>query len=325
MPAKKASSAGKRNSPAKKVATKEIVSKTAAAAKADEKVVERKMPTPAALIGEFLGTFVLAGAFITMFNGGVQGHIGIALVLIALVVVFGVISRAHMNPAITIALWANRKFGGVKTILYIVAQVLGGVLAWLVLSAIFNASFEAAITTNLISQQGVTQDMIDQAGGLLKFAQANGFDTLNALAARIGVSTFVDVNLAKDALPTFFAELIGAIIFGLSAGYAFIKHHRRPIVKALALGFGLFAGLMIGGGLAILNPAVAGALGGFAAVNPFGSDAMTFWWPVVVYVVAPIAGVVIGVTTYRFLFKNSIDCKCDKYCDDKCHCECHKA
>jgi glycerol uptake facilitator-like aquaporin len=307
--------------PKKKAAAKKTAPKKAVATKVAEKniAVESKLPKPGALIAELLGTFVLTGAFFALFTGGTQGIIGIALVLIALVIIFGVVSHAHFNPAISIALWANRKIGGVKTLLYIVAQVVGAMLAFLVFKAIFAAAngvdifsgSEALIIDNLINKQGLSQEMIDEAGGLLQFAQANGFTDVAQMAERIGVQTFVDNNISGNGLAVFFSELVGAIIFGLGVGVAFFKRN-KPIIKALALGFGLFAGLIVGGSAVVLNPAIAGALGSFS--HGWGADAADVMWPIVTYVVATIAGVIVGATAYRYLLKDSCcgeGCECD--------------
>jgi Glycerol uptake facilitator and related permeases (Major Intrinsic Protein Family) len=311
----------------KKTATKKVTPKKVTPAKAvDKKVsVESKVPKPGALIAEFLGTFILTGAVIALFTGGMQGDIGIALVLVMLVIVFGAISHAHFNPAITIALWANRKIDGVKAVLYIVAQVFGAMLAFLVFRAIFAAAngvdifagSEALIIDNLVNQQGVTSEMIEEAGGLLEFAKNNGFTSIAELAERIGVQTFVDNNISGNGLAAFFSELIGAIIFGLGVGVASFKRS-KPITKALAVGFGLFAGLIISGSTAVLNPAVAGAIGSFS--HGWGVDVTDVMWPIITYVVATIAGVIIGATAYRYLLKDSC-------CGEKCECDscsCHK-
>jgi glycerol uptake facilitator-like aquaporin len=308
----------------KKTTTRKTAPKKTVAAKVTKKDVEieQKIPRPSALIAEFLGVFVLTGAFFALFASGVEGLIGIALVLVVLVIVFGAISQAHFNPAVTIALWANRKISGVKTLLYIVAQVFGAALAYLAFKAIFAAAngidifagSEALIIDNLISMQGLSQEVIDQAGGLLEFAKANGFSDLSQLAERLGVQAFVDNDITKQGLAVFFSELIGAIIFGLGVGVAFFKKN-KPIIKALALGFGLFAGLAVGGTAVVLNPAIAAALGSFA--HGWGGEAAEFMWPIVAYVIATIAGVIIGSTAYRYLLKDS---GCDCCCDDKTDC-----
>jgi glycerol uptake facilitator-like aquaporin len=328
--------AKKKSTVKKKTAVKaaqkpKVVAASAAAVVAKQN--ESKLPTPGALIAEFLGVFALTGAFFALFGSGVTGAIGISLVLIGLVIVFAVISGAHFNPAVTIALWANRKIGGVKALLYILVQLFGALVAFFVFKAIFSATngvdffggSEAIIIDNLINKQNVTAEMIEEAGGLLGFATANGFASIPALAERIGVTLFVENDISGNGMAAFFAELVGAIIFGFGAGVAYVKKN-KPVVKALALGFALFAGLIISGSTAVLNPAIAAALGSFTHGWPVADTAANvadIMWPILTYIIISIAGVVIGVTAYRFMLKGAAcGCCCDGKCDAKCKCEC---
>ncbi|MDR0200431.1 MAG: aquaporin [Streptococcaceae bacterium] len=91
----------------------------------------------APLIAEFAGTFLLVGIVIRLAQQGTLGALGIALFLSILIVIFGGISGAHLNPAITLAQFFNRKMDGGKTVLYIIAQVLGALLALAALYALY--------------------------------------------------------------------------------------------------------------------------------------------------------------------------------------------
>jgi aquaporin NIP len=71
------------------------------------------------LLAEFLGTFALvfAGTGAIVINhaaGGVIGHAGIALtfglIVVAMIYTFGDVSGAHLNPAVTLAFAAARRF-----------------------------------------------------------------------------------------------------------------------------------------------------------------------------------------------------------------------
>ena len=334
MATKKATSAAsKKKSPAKKSTAKAVKKTTAkktvsAVAMVKEKENKYELPKPSALIAEFVGVFALTGAFFALFGSGTIGILGISLALIALVIMFAVISGAHFNPAVTIALWANRKIGGLKTILYILVQCFGALVAFFVFRGIFAATngiglfdgSEALIIDNLINNQGVTAEAIEEAGGLAAFAEANNFASVAKLAEYLGISSFVENNISGVGLAAFLAELVGAIVFGFGAGFAYVKRH-KPVVKALALGFALFAGLAISGTTAVLNPAIAAALGSFAAGWSTDLSAMAvddIMWPIVTYVIATVAGVVIGLTAYRFLLKDACGDKCEENCDCGC-------
>lgn len=90
------------------------------------------------LLAEGLGTFglVFAGCGAVVANelsGGAVTHVGVSIVFGAIVmmmiVVFGPISGAHINPAVTIALWAARQFEAREVVPFILAQCAGALAA----------------------------------------------------------------------------------------------------------------------------------------------------------------------------------------------------
>jgi MIP family channel proteins len=90
------------------------------------------------LLAEFIGTFVLifAGTGAVMVNtlsNGAVTHLGISIVfgavVTALIYSLGHISGAHFNPAVTLAFWSGGFFHRALVLPYIVAQVLGAILA----------------------------------------------------------------------------------------------------------------------------------------------------------------------------------------------------
>jgi aquaporin Z len=258
---------------------------------------------PGALIAEFLGTFVLAGAVINLATNGLTGQVGIALIFAVLVMVLGVVSGAHLNPAITIAKYANRKIDGVRAVFYLVAQVLGAIAAFFVLYTIWQSSLDSQVITALAGQ-GISKDQIETAGGLAQFLTQYSMTVADA-AKQLGVS-FIDVSLTSgQELSALFSELMGAIVFGLGIGYVTFTEKKCKLEAGLVVGFSLLAGLVIGGASVILNPAIAGAVQAFVAENPFTAG-LSFWWPVFVYVGATVIGVTIGVTAYRFILKDAL-------------------
>lgn len=275
---------------------------------------------PGALIAEFLGTFILSGAVLYFALQGATGLLGIGIVLTALVIAFGVASGAHLNPAITIAQYVNRKINGVKALAYIIVQVLGAVLALGLLTGLANAQFDynAAVQSALEKvDSAATSDSISKAGGLEKYLSTSYGMTIDDAATQLGVSKTAPKTLATATKltsgkewTTFFYELIGSVVFGLGVGYAVFAKKKKVIEAGFAVGIGALAGLAIGGSAAILNPAVASALQAFQFNHIAGADALNlFWWPVFIYIGATTIGMTAGVTAYRFILKDAISKK----------------
>lgn len=102
------------------------------------------------LAAEFIGAFALifigAGAIIQ--TGGTELIIiavahGLAIAL--LVSSLGHISGGLFNPALTIGLWATRRLDTVTTVAYIIAQLLGAVVAALALVLLFPEALRDAV------------------------------------------------------------------------------------------------------------------------------------------------------------------------------------
>lgn len=99
-----------------------------------------------AYFAEFFATFGLvfigAGAVIMdNITGGGLGLLGVAfahgLVLMSMVYATGHISGAHVNPAVTVAMWINRKIASEKAVFYILAQLVGAAVAGFLLLYLF--------------------------------------------------------------------------------------------------------------------------------------------------------------------------------------------
>ena len=202
------------------------------------------------LLAEFVGTFVLASLFIVG-----KGNLLYILFGMVGVTYAGLrLSGSHFNPAISLAAWATRRMSAWRLLGYIVAQVLGAMLALLV------------------------------AHGLLP---AQPSDVTSALQG--GASVYQLEALTKDKeWYLFFAQMLGTAIFA----YAFASTwdgFRNHTSRVLAISFGFFAGLAITAQFAVLNPAVAVALGGVK------------WevWPLAVYLAAPAIGAIVGAGLHK--------------------------
>src|ERR1044071_7366748 len=96
----------------------------------------------AELCGTFILVFCGTGAIIiNEYSHGIVTHVGIAmsfgLVVLAMIYTFGDISGCHINPAVTLAFFAGGRFKGREVLPYIMAQILGALLASYALSVLF--------------------------------------------------------------------------------------------------------------------------------------------------------------------------------------------
>lgn len=214
-----------------------------------------RAPVLTAAIAEFVGTFLLAAVIVTA-----SGQpLFVLFAVMAIVLVVGGVSGAHLNPALTIGALATRRITLVRAAAYIVAQVLGALLALVVLNAFISAAPEV---TEQAQQFGQTAPSLFSAP---EIAEGKEWSVLTA-------------------------ELLGSVIlaFGLAAG---LRNRAGSVAHALTYAGILYVAVLLAGtaaqyvgATAILNPAVAGSL-----------QALKFeLWPVLIYVVTPLVGAVLG-------------------------------
>ncbi len=106
----------------------------------------------AELVGTFwlvlggCGSAVLAAAFPEVGIGLLGVSLAFGLTVLTMAFAIGHISGCHLNPAVSVGLWAGGRFPAEKLLPYVAAQVVGAVLAGLVLFLIASgkAGFDAA-------------------------------------------------------------------------------------------------------------------------------------------------------------------------------------
>ncbi len=114
------------------------------------------MPMSKKLAAEFIGTFwlvlggcgsaVLAAAFPDVGIGLAGVSLAFGLTVLTMAFAIGHISGCHLNPAVTVGLWAGGRHPTGEVLPYIVAQVIGGFVGALVLYSIASgkAGFDLA-------------------------------------------------------------------------------------------------------------------------------------------------------------------------------------
>ena len=124
-------------------------------------------------LGTFLFCFVGMGAVITVTwiqgadNGGlVTVALAHGLALAVLVSAFGPVSGGHFNPAVTFGVWITGRIEAARAGLYVVAQLLGAVLAALALRIVFNDAAWRPVnlgTPKVLGGVGIVQGIVIEA------------------------------------------------------------------------------------------------------------------------------------------------------------------
>lgn len=111
------------------------------------------------LLAEWLGTFFLLA---TVVGSGIMaqrladGNMAIALlgntiptgaILVVLITIFGPISGAHFNPAVTLCFALRREIAAKEASLYVLAQVFGGIVGVLIAHIMFDHTLIDPSTT----------------------------------------------------------------------------------------------------------------------------------------------------------------------------------
>ncbi len=119
------------------------------------------MPLSKKLGAEFLGTFVLvfggcgsavlAAGFPTLGIAFAGVALAFGLTVLAMAFAVGHISGGHFNPAITVGLMVGKRFPAAEVLPYIIAQVVGAIVASLVLYVIASGASTFSITGGFAS------------------------------------------------------------------------------------------------------------------------------------------------------------------------------
>jgi aquaporin Z len=221
------------------------------------------MPLSRRLGAEFIGTFwlvfggcgsaVLAAAFPGLGIGFVGVSLAFGFTVLTMAYAIGHVSGCHLNPAVSFGLWAGKRFAGKDLLPYIIAQVLGAIVAAAVLYVI--ASGKAGFEIGGFASNGYGEH------------SPGGYSMLAALVAEVVLTfmfLFIILGATDERAPKGFAPI--AIGLALTLIHLIsIPVTNTSVNPARSTGPALFAG---GWALSQLwlfwvAPIVGGILAGF--------------------------------------------------------------
>src|SRR5690349_1023619 len=212
------------------------------------------------LFSELLGTFFLVlvavgGGMVSARFGGAVPYgakvVAPALMVTAIILFMGTVSGAHLNPAVSVAFAARGDFPWKRVPAYVVAQLLGAILATLVLWAFVGKQGSAGLTlpgSGISAVAAMLWEMVLTAGLVsVILGTASGAQQIGPLAA-IGVGSYIalaglwgspvsgaSMNPARSLGPVlvkgdwtaWWAYLVGPVAGGLIAvGIAYVLRGR---------------------------------------------------------------------------------------------------
>lgn len=154
----------------------------------------------AMLLAEFFGTFVLASvvlASVTKISIPFFAAVAAGSALALMVLIIGKVSGAHINPAVTFGLWSIRKVPAPQAIVYIAAQVLGGISALALASYLLGEALSSIAGKNFDWRVFVAETVGTFVFSFGIAAAVNQKLEDGRLAVAIGLSLFVGILVAS--------------------------------------------------------------------------------------------------------------------------------
>ena len=224
-----------------------------------------------ALFGEFIGTALLTLLLFSLSLMGIHSIATYAFALVAIFIAVYAFSGACLNPLVVAGLISTRRMSIIRGVMYIVAEVVGAWLGWLIYNSFHLAGGEAAYALPEMSAVGEGQffvfAMIELLGGIII-----SFFVARALKYKKSVFTYGATIGGGIILAIIVGYVISAAFFNASSNFAF-----NP---AVALMFNIFPQsgegfneIMGGVGQALaiyaLFPMVGGVIGAY--ISEFAS------------------------------------------------------
>ena len=184
-----------------------------------------------ALLGEVIGTMLFAFLFFSILLMGIANVATYAVAIVAVLIAIYAFSGACLNPIITVGMMATRRISVIRGIMYIIAEIAGAWLGWLIFNAFHLAGGEQAYDIPAMTEIG-----------------ENGFwlvALIEIIGAVIIAFFFARALKYKRSVFTFAVTVAGGIALAVVLGYvisaAFVSLNNNFIYNpALAMMLKIF-------------------------------------------------------------------------------------
>ena len=173
-----------------------------------------------ALLGEVIGTMLLALLFFSIMLMGIANVATYAVAIVAVLVAIYAFSGACLNPIITVGMMVTRRMSVIRGIMYIIAEIAGAWLGWLIFNAFHLAGGESAYeipAISAIAENGFwITAMVELIGGIII-----AFFFARALKYKRSVFTFAVTVAGGIALAVVLGYVISAAFLQLNNNFIY--------------------------------------------------------------------------------------------------------
>lgn len=173
-----------------------------------------------ALLGEIIGTMLLTLVLFALSMMNIVNISNYAFVVIAIFIAVYAFSGSSLNPLVTAGLMATRRISVIRGILYIIAEVVGAWLGWMVFNAFHMAGGESAYdipTMSAIAEGGFwTVAIVELVGAIIL-----SFFVARAQDYKRSVFTYAAIIAGGLITVILIGYVVSAAFLGLENNFAF--------------------------------------------------------------------------------------------------------
>ena len=173
-----------------------------------------------ALLGEVIGTMLIALLLLALSLMGIANIAMYAFAVIAVLVAVYAFSGACLNPLVTVGMMASRRMSVIRGIMYIIAEVVGAWLGWLIFNAFHLAGGEAAYDIPAMATIAEGNFWLVTMVELLG-AAIIAFFYARALNYKRSIFTFAAVVAGGMAIAVLIGYVVSAAFLSLSNNFVF--------------------------------------------------------------------------------------------------------
>ena len=171
-----------------------------------------------ALLGEIIGTMLITLLLFALSLMGLANVAMYAFAVIAILIAVYAFSGACLNPIITVGMMASRRMSVIRGIMYIIAEILGAWLGWIIFNGFHLAGGETAY--DIPTMAAVAEGGFWIAASIEFIGAAIiGLFFARALEYKRSVFTFAAVVTGGIALAVLIGYVVSAAFLGLNSNF----------------------------------------------------------------------------------------------------------